>query len=68
MKKDFFIGLDNGGSVTKAGLFDVDGKEIAVSSIAVEPSTPKINLWNVIRTNCSWRIFNVSKMCLKNRE
>lgn len=43
MKTEFFIGLDNGGSVTKAGLFDVEGKEIAVSSIAVEPITPQIN-------------------------
>jgi L-xylulokinase len=43
MKKEYFIGLDNGGSVTKAGLFDVEGKEIAVSSISVEPHIPKMN-------------------------
>ena len=30
--KDFLIGIDNGGSVTKAVIFDAQGKEIASSS------------------------------------
>lgn len=37
MNKRYFIGLDNGGSVTKAGLYDESGNEVAVSSILAQP-------------------------------
>ena len=37
MSKRYYIGLDNGGSVTKAGLFDESGNEVAVASELAEP-------------------------------
>jgi L-xylulokinase len=37
MAKRYYIGLDNGGSVSKAGLFDDTGKEIAISQTQLEP-------------------------------
>lgn len=36
----YFLGLDNGGTTTKAALFDVSGKEIAVSSVSTAMLTP----------------------------
>ena len=43
MNMRYFIGLDNGGSVTKAGLFDEHGNELAVSSVLAKPITPRMN-------------------------
>jgi len=40
MSKSYFIGLDNGGSVTKAGLFDREGREVAVASRLAQPIMP----------------------------
>lgn len=42
MSRRYFIGLDNGGSVTKAGLFDQNGSEVAVSSRLAQPITPRV--------------------------
>jgi len=42
MSRSYFIGLDNGGSVTKAGLFDQNGSEIAVSSRLAQPITLRV--------------------------
>lgn len=42
MIKRYYIGLDNGGSVTKAAIFDDTGKEIAISQTQVEPIMPKV--------------------------
>lgn len=41
MSKKYFVGLDNGGSVSKAGLFDDNGVEVAVSQAQVDPIMPK---------------------------
>ncbi|MEA4854624.1 MAG: FGGY-family carbohydrate kinase [Christensenella sp.] len=41
MAKKYYIGLDNGGSISKAGLFDVKGNEIAVASVAVPQDLPQ---------------------------
>jgi L-xylulokinase len=41
MRKMYFIGLDNGGSVTKAGLYDQNGNEIAVSNTLAQAIMPK---------------------------
>jgi L-xylulokinase len=35
-KKPHLLGLDNGGTVTKAAIYDLEGREIAVSSIKTE--------------------------------
>ena len=37
----YYLGLDNGGTTTKAALFDVHGKEICVSSVSTAMITPK---------------------------
>ena len=37
----YFLGLDNGGTTTKAALYDIDGKEIGVSSMETAAFTPK---------------------------
>ena len=37
----YLLGTDNGGTVSKAGLFTLDGKEIAVASRQTELLTPK---------------------------
>lgn len=42
MSGRYFIGLDNGGSVTKAGLYDSNGKEIAVSRMMAQSITPRV--------------------------
>jgi len=39
-EKSYLLGIDNGGTVTKAGLFTTDGVEIAVASRKTEMSTP----------------------------
>lgn len=36
----YYIGLDNGGTTTKAALFSKDGKEIAVASVSTAMITP----------------------------
>lgn len=41
MTKGYYVGLDNGGSVSKAAVFDDVGKEIAISQTQVEPIMPK---------------------------
>ena len=38
----FFLGLDNGGTTTKAAVFSADGKEIGVASVETAALTPKI--------------------------
>lgn len=38
----YFIGLDNGGTATKAALFDEKGQEIGISSVSTEALTPKV--------------------------
>lgn len=42
MAQTYLLGLDNGGTVTKAALYDTDGKEIAVSGIQVKPIMEKV--------------------------
>ena len=37
----YLLGTDNGGTVSKAGLFTLDGKEVAVASSETELLTPK---------------------------
>ena len=37
----YYLGLDNGGTATKAALFDVHGKEIAVSAVSTAMITPR---------------------------
>ncbi len=37
----YFLGLDNGGTTTKAALFDLNGQEIGVSSMGTRMLTPK---------------------------
>ena len=37
----YYLGLDNGGTTTKAALFDNNGKEICVVSTSTEMITPK---------------------------
>lgn len=57
MTKGYLMGLDNGGTVIKAALFDLDGGEIAVASRKTELVTPRPgyterdmeSLW---RSNC----------------
>ena len=42
MGRKFLLGLDNGGTVTKAALYGADGEEIAVSGTQVKPIMEKI--------------------------
>ena len=37
----YYLGLDNGGSTTKAALFDKNGREVAVSNISTAMLTPR---------------------------
>ena len=37
----YFMGIDNGGTFSKAALFDENGNQIAVASIFVPVITPK---------------------------
>ena len=62
MSKRYFIGLDNGGSVTKAGLFDQNGIEIAVSCQLAQPITPRVGY--VERD--STRLFEANLACLRD--
>ena len=40
----YFIGLDNGGTATKAALFDRNGKEIGKAVVATASITPS-GIW-----------------------
>ncbi len=42
MGRNYLLGLDNGGTVTKAALYGTDGEEIAVSSAQVKPIMEKV--------------------------
>ena len=42
MGRNYLLGLDNGGTVTKAALYGTDGEEIAVSSTQVKPIMEKV--------------------------
>ena len=61
MSKRYFIGLDNGGSVTKAGLFDQNGNEMAVASRLAQPIMPRAGY--VERD--STRLFEANVECLR---
>ena len=37
----YYIGLDNGGTTTKAALFDTNGKEIGVAGMSTASITPR---------------------------
>lgn len=37
----YYLGLDNGGTTTKAALFDSEGKEVGIASTSTEMITPK---------------------------
>ena len=37
----YYIGLDNGGTTTKAALFDTNGKEIGVAGVSTASITPR---------------------------
>ncbi len=54
----YFLGLDNGGTTTKAALFDVQGHEIGVSSmetkmIAEKPGFTERDMEEMWRANCA---------------
>jgi len=42
MRRTYLLGLDNGGTVTKAALYGTDGAEIAVASARVKPIMEKV--------------------------
>ena len=42
MKKRYLLGMDNGSTVTKAALYDVEGREIAVAGVQVKPIMEKV--------------------------
>ena len=42
MAQKYLLGLDNGGTVTKAALYSVDGAEVAVSGMQVKPIMDKV--------------------------
>lgn len=55
---NYFIGLDNGGTATKAALFDETGAQLATCSVATASFTPKPNfverdMEEVWQANCS---------------
>ena len=37
----YYLGIDNGGTTTKAGLFSLDGREMGMASVATASVTPK---------------------------
>ena len=49
---NYYLGLDNGGSLSKAALFDQNGKEIAVSSEAVPLISPTERDMNELWESC----------------
>lgn len=61
MSNRFFIGLDNGGSVTKAGLFDQNGNEVAISNRLVSPIIPRVG--HVERD--SNQLFEANVQCIR---
>jgi L-xylulokinase len=61
MRKRFFIGLDNGGSVTKAGLFDQNGSEVAVANRLAQSITPRVG--HVERD--SNQLFDANVQCIR---
>jgi sugar (pentulose or hexulose) kinase len=46
MKQAYFLGIDNGGTMSKAAIFDVCGKELSVASSRVRQLTQHVG-WNV---------------------
>lgn len=38
---NYYVGLDNGGTTTKAAIFDAKGKEIATASTATKMLVPQ---------------------------
>ena len=44
----YFIGLDNGGTTTKAALYDSKGTELGVCSVETKMITPKPGLLSAI--------------------
>lgn len=69
MDKKYFIGLDNGGSVTKAGLFDEMGNEVAIASVLAQPIISRpgyverdANALFMANVNCIKEIIEKSKI------
>ena len=61
----YFMGIDNGGTFSKAALFDENGNQIAVASIFVPVITPKSDIQKEI-----WKHFvtNVQVIREANKE
>ena len=49
---NYYLGLDNGGSVSKAALYDVTGAELCVSSVKTSMIVIPKGIW----MNCGKRI------------
>jgi L-xylulokinase len=45
MKQAYFLVIDNGGTMSKAAIFDVCGKELSVASSRVRQLTQRVG-WN----------------------
>lgn len=52
--KGYLLGIDNGGTVTKAALFDAKGHELAVASLKVKVIQPSPG-WNERDANQMWK-------------
>jgi L-xylulokinase len=61
MSGKYYLGIDNGGSVTKAGLYDQTGNEIAIASAMSEPIMEKVG--HIERD--SEKLFKINLECIK---
>ncbi|MDR0559238.1 MAG: carbohydrate kinase [Prevotellaceae bacterium] len=53
MKQAFFLGIDNGGTASKAAVFDASGKELSVASRRVNILSPRTG-WSERDMNLLW--------------
>ena len=54
MANTYLIGVDNGGTMTKAAVFTADGRELAVASRPVQVLTPHPG-WSERDMTAMWR-------------
>jgi L-xylulokinase len=61
MNNRYYLGLDNGGSVTKVGLYDQNGNEMATASALSEPIMRKLGYIE----RDSEKLFEINIKCIK---
>ncbi|STS80416.1 putative L-xylulose kinase [Klebsiella pneumoniae] len=56
MKDEYVMGIDNGGTVTKAAIYDRKGQVLAIASKSTQMLTPRNSTQSAVSMSCGPRM------------